>query len=84
MKTLLTILCAAAALTLPARTESTAGLLTPASTAALRKVIQPDGSEQRWLEIAWETDLDAARKRAASEDKPVFLWEMDGHPLGCT
>ncbi len=24
-----------------------------------------------------------ARKVAAKEGKPILLWEMDGHPLGC-
>ena len=38
---------------------------------------------ERWTEIPWETDLASARKRAASERKPLFMWIMDGHPLGC-
>jgi hypothetical protein len=42
----------------------------------------PEGTE--WLELGWETDLWKARQRAAQEGKPIFLWEMDGHPLGCT
>jgi hypothetical protein len=25
-----------------------------------------------------------ARRKAAAEGKPILLWEMDGHPLGCT
>ncbi|NNM28822.1 MAG: hypothetical protein HKO57_04830, partial [Akkermansiaceae bacterium] len=37
-----------------------------------------------WRGVGWETDLWKARQRAAAEGKPVFLWEMDGHPLGCT
>lgn len=39
---------------------------------------------EKWTEIPWETDITAARQRAAREGKPVFLWIMDGHPLGCT
>ena len=39
---------------------------------------------EKWTEIPWETDLTAARRRAAREGKPLFLWMMDGHPLGCT
>ena len=39
---------------------------------------------EKWTEIPWETDLTAARQRAAREGKPLFLWIMDGHPLGCT
>jgi len=47
-------------------------------------LIAPSEGEQAWLSIPWETDLDSARSKAAREGKPVFLWEMDGHPLGCT
>ena len=39
---------------------------------------------EKWTQIPWETDLTAARQRAAREKKPLFLWIMDGHPLGCT
>ena len=45
---------------------------------------QPPASENGWLELGWEIDLWKARERAAKEGKPIFLWEMDGHPLGCT
>lgn len=47
-------------------------------------VIAPAKDEQAWLSIPWETDLTTARRKAVAENKPVFLWEMDGHPLGCT
>jgi hypothetical protein len=45
--------------------------------------ITPSKAESAWLEIDWETDLWEARKEAARTDKPIYLWEMDGHPLGC-
>jgi hypothetical protein len=44
----------------------------------------PPKAESGWLELGWEIDLWKARERAAAEGKPIFLWEMDGHPLGCT
>ena len=25
-----------------------------------------------------------ARQEAAKQKKPIFIWAMDGHPLGCT
>ena len=57
----------------------------PAQTAAqLIDVIAPAKQEQEWLSIPWETDLAEARRKAAAQNKPIFLWEMDGHPLGCT
>ena len=37
-----------------------------------------------WLRIPWMTDLLAARTKAIAEKKPLFLWAMNGHPLGCT
>jgi hypothetical protein len=40
--------------------------------------------KERWAEIPWETDLAAARARSAREGKPLLMWVMDGHPLGCT
>jgi len=48
----------------------------------LHKAVAPQG--ELWAEIPWETDLAAARRRAAKEGKPLFMWIMDGHPLGCT
>jgi hypothetical protein len=34
--------------------------------------------------IDWQTDLWKARQMAAKQGKPIFIWEMDGHPMGCT
>jgi hypothetical protein len=56
----------------------------PADFAELHKLIQPTEAESAWLSIGWGTDLWQAREKAAAEGKPILLWEMDGHPLGCT
>ena len=42
------------------------------------------GADEKWQTIPWKTDLLEARAFAAKEGKPVFLWSMNGHPLGCT
>ena len=76
-------LLGAAALASPLCAE-TADLLTAESYPALAETIRPSAEEIAWLDIPWETDLTAARRKAAAEGKPIFLWEMDGHPLGCT
>ena len=34
--------------------------------------------------IDWQVDLLAAQKVALEQSKPIFIWSMDGHPLGCT
>jgi hypothetical protein len=46
--------------------------------------VLPKPSEERWLQIPWRTDLAAARVEANREGKAMFLWMMDGNPLGCT
>ncbi|MFN3652850.1 MAG: hypothetical protein ACK47B_25005 [Armatimonadota bacterium] len=56
--------------------------LSTAQFEKLHAALEPKG--ERWTEIPWETDLQQARTRAAREGKPLFLWIMDGHPLGCT
>ena len=37
-----------------------------------------------WQTIPWKIALLDARKTALAENKPIFIWAMDGHPLGCT
>lgn len=51
---------------------------------ALHTAVQPRGAAERWAEIPWESELGAARQKAARDGKPLVLWIMDGHPLGCT
>jgi len=45
--------------------------------------IKPSEGEDPFATIPWQTSLWEARKLAAKEGKPLLLWEMDGHPLGC-
>lgn len=49
----------------------------------LHALIKPNAGEDKFMQIPWMIDLWEARKKAASEDRPILLWEMDGHPLGC-
>lgn len=46
--------------------------------------VLPTAQENRWREIPWRTDLGSALQEAEKSKKPLFLWVMDGHPLGCT
>jgi hypothetical protein len=73
-----------AALLLTAPMARAAEPLTPEGFLELRKAIQPADDEDRWARIPWKASLWEARKTAAAQGKPIFLWEMDGHPLGCT
>ncbi len=46
--------------------------------------LRPRPDELRWREIPWQTDLRDACRLAVAEQKPIFLWAMNGNPLGCT
>ena len=37
-----------------------------------------------WKSIPWQTSMVSAQNLAAEQQKPIFIWAMDGHPLGCT
>jgi len=63
---------------------STQAEITKVQFERISRLCLPSDSDEGWRGIGWEIDLWAARERAAREGKPVFLWEMDGHPLGCT
>jgi hypothetical protein len=40
--------------------------------------------DEPWRTIPWKISLLEAQNLAAKEKKPIFIWAMDGHPLGCT
>jgi hypothetical protein len=58
--------------------------LTPEQFKQIRALVRPDPDEEKWAQIPWLSSLWEARKQAAKDGKPILLWEMDGHPLGCT
>jgi hypothetical protein len=39
---------------------------------------------EKWQTIPWKVDLLLARRQALAEGRPLFVWSMNGHPLGCT
>ena len=41
-------------------------------------------TDQPWRKIPWQVSLIDAQKMAVEQSKPIFIWAMDGHPLGCT
>jgi hypothetical protein len=51
--------------------------------SSVRALVKPAAGEDRWAVIPWRTSLWEARREAAKAGKPIVLWEMDGHPLGC-
>jgi hypothetical protein len=69
---------------LPLLSSLLAGAAEAGELEKLHALILPAPAEERWLEVPWLTDVEEARRLALERDKPLFLWEMDGHPLGCT
>ena len=58
--------------------------LTDANMDDWRRHILPDESEMEWRKIPWLPTLAEGILKASEESKPVLLWTMNGHPLGCT
>ena len=60
--------------------------LTPESFPSVWSLIRPQESEWRHLKVEWLTDVIVARKRAATEDKPLIVLYTGGagynEPLG--
>ena len=49
-----------------------------------RERIEPRASELAYAEIPWHASFWEAERVAQREQKPILLWAMNGHPLGCT
>lgn len=49
-----------------------------------RDHILPEPSEMAWEQIPWLTTFKDGILAADAADKPLLLWTMNGHPLGCT
>ena len=57
--------------------------LTVSEFRTLHRQLQPR-QDEAWRTIPWKVSLLEAQRAAAREKKPIFVWAMDGHPLGCT
>ena len=52
--------------------------------AAWRSFIVPRADERQDEQIDWAPSLADGLRRAHEQQKPLLLWMMNGHPLGCT
>lgn len=57
--------------------------LTDDDVQQLVKELRPDESKL-WRSVPWQLSLIDAQAIAAERRQPLFIWAMDGHPLGCT
>lgn len=44
---------------------------------------RPCVDKEPWSEIAWVGEFWEGRQQAARAGKPMFIFAMNGHPLGC-
>ncbi|TWT40297.1 hypothetical protein RAS1_40050 [Phycisphaerae bacterium RAS1] len=58
--------------------------LTPANLADWRALILPTADETAWERVAWLPTFRDGLLAADAADRPLLLWVMNGHPLGCT
>lgn len=58
--------------------------LNDANVESWREHIRPADSELAWRKIPWLPTLQQGILKATDEGRPVLLWTMNGHPLGCT
>ena len=88
---ILTLLAAALQQAAPVQTspvpvtgEAAALELRRSDLAEWRAHLLPGEVDMRFARIPWEpTFLDGVR-RASELERPLLLWLMNGHPLGCT
>ena len=73
----------AAVVALAPATYSAEPALSDAEYAAVLRTVRPAPGEDTFALVPWRTSLWEAREQAARQGKPILLWEMDGHPLGC-
>ncbi len=62
--------------------QETAHLTLENLEATLARIL-PDESELRWKDVDWRVSLADGIRDAQAAKKPILLWAMNGHPLGC-
>jgi len=63
---------------------STESALSAANFSFWRDYIRATDAELGWQKLPWQMSFHKGLKEAAQSNKPVLLWAMNGHPLGCT
>lgn len=57
--------------------------LTTDEFRSLHQKLEP-AADEPWKTIPWKISLIEAQQEASESKKPLFIWAMDGHPMGCT
>jgi hypothetical protein len=59
-------------------------VLTDATVLQWIDFIRPSTDDNKWERLDWRAELGAAVEEAKTLQRPILLWAMNGHPLGCT
>ncbi len=59
-------------------------LIVASNYASFCEQVLPTQSELAWMQIPWRPSFHEGVAEAQAQGKPVLLWVMNGHPLGCT
>ncbi|SVC86250.1 uncharacterized protein METZ01_LOCUS339104 [marine metagenome] len=49
-----------------------------------QEFIKPTSEELAWAQIPWRSNFYDGLVDSDHQQKPLLLWVMNGHPLGCT
>ena len=52
--------------------------------AAWSEHLAPSPAESQWQRIDWQDSISGGLDTASRTKRPMLLWLMNGHPLGCT
>ena len=58
--------------------------LTDANFESWKVYFLPKAEEAEFCEVPWRASFWQGVLDANKADKPILLWAMNGHPLGCT
>ncbi len=78
------VLCSLVALVAGCATTSRVPALREADFERWRAYLAPRPEEVAWRKIPWLPSLAEGVALANQVEKPLLLWVMNGHPLGCT
>ncbi|MHC5062547.1 MAG: hypothetical protein ACYTG5_01075 [Planctomycetota bacterium] len=80
--------CLSSASLLPAQqpaSDASNAELTGGDLAIWADWLRPSEEDAAWLKsIPWQPSFAEGIRRANEDAKPLLLWVMNGHPLGCT
>ncbi|HZL99899.1 MAG TPA: hypothetical protein VFD43_06575, partial [Planctomycetota bacterium] len=77
-------LAAACAGPAPAAAGGSGALLDPDRLETWVEHLAPQPSELAWEGLPWLTSYSDGVLAAQEQRRPLLLWVMNGHPLGCT